>query len=218
MKKRLFTALLLTIFSIPLWAKFEGFEHAQDIRHFGKLDTLPPLEMLYQSIQTYYQQQANAELLAFQASTKGEWLKYVPNVGITYTVAGQPRPSVAFSTSVIYQARKDKQLRQAKMKSIESATLLLIQQEQRKLLQLVAQYEQALRSLELAKEIHQIEEQIFAIQQTKFDNLELTPLQFLPIKRGFLQKGYELEEKQQELELLRGEVLFLGKWGISENN
>lgn len=202
MNNLLIISLLLTIFSTNLP---------------GQSDTLPPLNMLYESIQNYYQQQAAAQLLEYQESTKGEWLKYIPNVGVTYTVAGDPRPSVAFSTSVIYQARKDKQLRQAKIKSIESATLLLIQQEQRKLLQLVANYEQELRSLALATEIMDIERQIFEIQATKFENLELTPLQFLPLKRGYLQKRYELAAKRKEVELLRGEILVVGRVGLTQN-
>ena len=176
-------------------------------------DTLPPTADLFASIQTYYLAQSNAELLEFQESTKGEWLKYVPNVGMTYTVSGQPRPSVSFSTSVIYQAKKGKQLRTAKIKSIESSTLLLIQQEQRKLLQLIARYEQELRSLAVATEIQAIEDAIFEIQETKFRNRELTPLEYLPIKRGYLQKQYELGEKKRGLDLLVGEILFLGKWG-----
>ena len=197
MKNLLFTLLLSVIFNINLSAQS---------------DTLPPLEKLYESIQIYYQQQANAQLLEYQASTKGEWLKYVPNVGMTYTVAGQPRPAVSFSTGIIYTARKDKQLRAAKVKSIEAATLLLIQQEQRKLLQLVGNYEQELRGLELAIEIQEIEEEIYRIQEAKFYLRELTPLQYLPLKRNYLQKQYELAEKRKGVEVLVGEILVLGRW------
>ena len=71
-----------------------------------------------------------------------------------------------------------------KIKSIESATLLLIQQEQRKLLQLIANYEQALRGIQLATEIQAIEDAIFEIQETKYQNRELTPLEYLPLKRN----------------------------------
>ena len=197
MKNLLFSLLLLVNFNVNLTAQS---------------DTLPPVEQLFASIQNYYQQVAHAELLEFQESTKGEWLKYIPNVGMTYTVAGQPRPSVSFSTSVIYQAKKGKQLRAAKIRSIESSTVLLIQQEQRKLLQLIAQYEQELRSLAVATEIQEIETAIFEIQETKFRNRELTPLEYLPLKRNYLQKQYELTEKRKRLDLLIGEILFLGRW------
>ena len=197
MKNLLFSLLLLVNFNVNLTAQS---------------DTLPPVEQLFASIQNYYQQVAHAELLEFQESTKGEWLKYIPNVGMTYTVAGQPRPSVSFSTSVIYQAKKGKQLRAAKIRSIESSTLLLIQQEQRKLLQLIAQYEQELRSLAVATEIQAIETAIFEIQETKFRNRELTPLEYLPLKRNYLLKGYELGEKRKGIDRLVGEILGVGKW------
>jgi len=53
---------------------------------------------------------------------------------------------------------------------------------------------------------------IFEIQEPKFRNRELTPLEYLPIKRGYLQKQYDLAEKKEQLELLVGEILVLGKW------
>jgi len=201
MKNLLLTCLLLAISNINLSAQ---------------CDTLPPLEKLYESIQVYYQSVKNAELLEYQESQKGEWLKYVPNLGVTYTVAGQPRPSVNLSTSVIYTARKDKQIREAKKASIISTTELLIQQEQRKLSQLYGNYQQELRSLKLAEEIQEIEEQIFMIQETKFKNLELTPLQYLPIKRNYLQKQYDLAEKRKAIDLLICDMLFFSKWNQSK--
>ena len=192
-----------------------------------KSDTLPSTEKLFESIQIYYQQVANAELLEFKESTKGEWLKYIPNLGFGYSlgtkeiegetkVVGKLRPSISFNTGIIYTARKDKQLRAAKIKSIESSIVLLIQQEQRKLLQLIGNYEQELRSLAVATEIQEIEDAIFEIQETKFKNRELTPLEYLPIKRGYLQKEYELAEKRKGIDFLVGEILFLGKWGGDE--
>lgn len=187
-------------------------------------DELPSLETLYQSIQDYYLKEANAQLLEFQESQKGEWLKYVPNIGFGYTIGtkevegstqivGRLRPSVSLNTSILYQAKKGKQLRAAKIKSIESSVLLLIQEEQRKLLQLYSTYQRELRSLALATEIQEIEEQIFRIQESKYNSTELTPLQFLPIKRSYLQKQYDLAEKRKGIELMVGELLFLGKWG-----
>lgn len=209
MKNLLLICLLLSIFNINLTAQS---------------DTLPPVEQLFASIQIYYQQAANAQLLEFQESTKGEWLKYVPSVGFGFglgtkeiegetKVVGKLRPSISFNTGIIYTARKDKQLRAAKIKSIESSIVLLIQQEQRKLLQLIGNYEQELRSLAVATEIQAIEDAIFEIQETKFRNRELTPLEYLPIKRGYLQKQYDLAEKQKGLDLLVGEILVLGRWG-----
>jgi len=188
-----------------------------------KSDTLPTTDKLFESIQIYYQQVANAELLEFQESTKGEWLKYVPSIGFGFglgtkeiegetKVVGKLRPSISFNTGIIYTARKDKQLRAAKIKSIESSMVLLIQQEQRKLLQLIGNYEQELRSLAVATEIQAIEDAIFEIQETKFRNRELTPLEYLPLKRNYLQKGYALAEKRKGLEFLVGEILVLAKF------
>ena len=58
------------------------------------------------------------ELAEFQISKKGEWLKYVPTLGLTYTLDGRPRPAISFSSSVIYRARKDRQTIASKRRSI----------------------------------------------------------------------------------------------------
>ena len=71
-----------------------------------QLDTLPPKEALFASIDSFYAIQTQAELLEYQESRKGEWLKFLPSVGITYTLDGQPRPSIGYSTNIIYSAKK----------------------------------------------------------------------------------------------------------------
>ena len=202
MKKRLITLLISTILGTNLLAQ---------------TDTLPPTIDLIESLQNFYRQQTNAQLTEFQENQKGEWLKYLPSVGVTYTVAGEPRPSASINTGIIYTARKDKQGREAKRKAIETTQQLIIEQETRKLLQLIGNYHQELRSLAIATEIQEIEEQIFQIQTTKFENLELTPLQYLPIKRTYLQKQYELAEKRKGVDLMVGEILVLGKWEMVED-
>ncbi|MFK7982601.1 MAG: hypothetical protein AB8G86_21665 [Saprospiraceae bacterium] len=68
------------------------------------------------------------------------------------------------------------------------------------------------RSLAVATEIQAIEDAIFEIQETKFRNRELTPLEYLPLKRNYLQKQYELAEKKRGLDILVGEILVLGRW------
>lgn len=164
-------------------------------------DTLPPTADLFASLQAYHLAQTNAQLAEYQESTEGEWLKYIPAISFGYglgtkevegqtQVVGKFRPSVSFSTSVIYNAKKGQQLRAAKIKSIEASNLLRLQQEERKLLQLIANYEQELRSLAVAQEIQEIEDAIFEIQETKFEHRELAPLQYLPLKRNYLQKRY----------------------------
>ena len=87
-------------------------------------DSLPPLEMLFHSIDSFYLLKTETELAEFQISKKGEWLKYVPSVGLTYTLDGRPRPAISFSSSVIYRARKDRQTVAAKRRSIIGKNLL----------------------------------------------------------------------------------------------
>ena len=53
------------------------------------------------------------------SSSKGEWLKYVPNVGLTYTLADAPRPSMSFSTGVLHQAKRERLESQRELLAID---------------------------------------------------------------------------------------------------
>ena len=175
------------------------------------IDTLPPVEQLYSCLESYHQSLLESELAEYQETTKGEWLKYIPSVGVTYTINNKPRPSVSFSTSTIYQARKNKQLRAAKRNAIQQASNLELQVAKSKLLSLVADYENASSRLDLAYRIHEIDRQLFEMDQAKYEQLEKAPSEWLKIQRAFLLKGYALGELERELGVLKNQVMQLAK-------
>ncbi len=176
-----------------------------------KKDTLPPIKQLYACLETHHQNLLTAELAEYEETTKGEWLKYIPSVGVTYTINNQPRPSVSFSTSTIYQARKNKQLRAAKRNAIQQASAVALQVAKSKLASLVADYENATSRLQLAYRIHEIDKDLFEIDKVKYEQLEKAPSEWLKIQRAFLIKEQELGERERELGVLRNEVLRLTK-------
>ena len=73
------------------------------------IDTLPQNDSLLLSLQHYHEQQLQAQLSEFQTSEKGKWLKYIPSLGIGYSLGTDEmgnlknvlRPSISYNTKAI---------------------------------------------------------------------------------------------------------------------
>ena len=178
---------------------------------FGITDTLPSEAKLYESLATYYEQKTQAELTEFEETTKGEWLKFLPSVGITYTLDNKPRPSASLNTGVIYQAKKNKQLRAAKRKAIVQVNELAHQEDRIRLQQLLDQYYMEQEALVFQEEIFEIDRQLYLIEEAKYEKNQIPPSEFLKIKRGYLVKVFEVGEGRKELRIELGEILILAK-------
>jgi len=178
---------------------------------FGITDTLPSKAELFESLATYYEQKTQAELTEFEETTKGEWLKYLPSVGITYTLDNQPRPAASLNTGVIYQAKKNKQRRTSKRKAIVQVNELAHQEDRIRLRQLLEQYRMEQEALVFQEEIFEIDRQLFLIEEAKYEQNQIPPSEFLKIKRRYMVKEFEIREKQQLQGIKIGEVLVLAK-------
>ena len=168
---------------------------------------LPPLGELYASIDSFYAAEVHANLLEFREDRKGEWLKYVPNVGLTYTVAGDPRPSVSFNTGILYQAKRDKQRNAARRRSIEEKGGLQAAHARGRVAKLYASYLLKQEALSARRELLSIDEQLFRMEEDRYRQEEISPGDFLNAKRGWLVKQQAVEDLKMELELLRQEIL-----------
>jgi len=175
-------------------------------------DTIPSDSLLFQSLATYYEQKTAAELTEFQETKKGEWLKYLPNLGVSYTFDNKPRPSASISSSTIYNAKKNKQARAAKRKAIIQVNQLAHQQDKIRLRQLLSQYQLEVEALVFQAAIFEIDSTLFAIEEAKYQALEIPPSEFLKIKRAYLVKGFGLREGRKELALLEAGILVAARW------
>jgi len=175
-------------------------------------DSLPAREVLYQSIDRFYGQQTRAELLEYQESTRGDWLKYLPTLGITYTVEGAPRPMISYSTTVLYAAKKDGQRRAAKRQSIIETNRLAAERAKLQVGELLAEYELLLQELAVRRQIVAIDRQLFAIQAAQYEELEIAPSDFLKAKRTYLLQEQGLLEMEQRARLLAQKVLARSFW------
>ncbi len=168
---------------------------------------LPPLGELYTSIDSFYAAETHANLLEFQEGRKGEWLKYVPDIGLTYTVAGDPRPSVSFNTGILYQAKRDKQRNAARRHSIEEKGALQAARARGKVARLYADFLLRREQLAARRELLAIDEQLFRMEEDRYRQEEISPGDFLNAKRDWLVKQQGVEDLEMELELLRQEIL-----------
>ena len=169
--------------------------------------TLPPLETLYTSIDSFYAAETHAHLLEFQEDKKGEWLKYLPNVGLTYTVAGAPRPSVGLNSGILYQAKRDKQRNAARRRSIQEKGALQAARARGAVAKLYATYLLRLEALKSHRELLAIDEQLFRMEVGRYERGEISPGDFLKAKRGWLLKQQGVRDMELELAVLRQEIL-----------
>lgn len=137
-------------------------------------------------------------------------MKYLPNVGTTYTLEGQFRPTASFSISTLYQVRRDKQARAAKRRSIEQKIRLEEQKTLAAVQNMLTEYHIRLRELETQKLILETDRQLHAIQKDKYERAEIPPSDYLPAYKRWLQVQLGFRQMEDELVLLRGRILERG--------
>ena len=79
-----------------------GIHFSKDNQQFeldNTLDSLPSETQLLSALEFYYQRQLESELSEFDTPQKMKWLKYLPTLGITYTLDGKPRPAISWSSN-----------------------------------------------------------------------------------------------------------------------
>ncbi|MFK7936941.1 MAG: hypothetical protein AB8G22_25730 [Saprospiraceae bacterium] len=184
------------------------------------LDSLPPTDSLFTSLQNYHDQQLQAQLAEFQISERGKWLKYIPSLGIGYSLGTDEagnlknvlRPSISYNTNVIYRVRQDQELRRAKMESIQRTATLQYENEKRQLEGLLRRYHHAESELEFMEQLHQIDTELYEIATVQFHAAEIAPSVYLPKKKTFLEKTFRLLQQRQLVEQLQIEIRIAAKW------
>jgi hypothetical protein len=171
------------------------------------LDSLPPDSILYKNLATYHQSLVTAQLSEFEISAKGNWMNYVPSVGVGYAPSGEPRPTMSFSLSQIFTAQRNREIIEAKRRAITATATLLYQSEIRKLQALLHQFQIIQSDIRFANSIHQIDIQLFQFYETQHQNSEITASQFLLKKRDMLTKEQNIKKIETSLEDKRLEIM-----------
>lgn len=196
---------------ILLFAGVSQFCKAQTI------DSLPPDSVLYNNLIAYHQQLQAAQLQEFEISTKGNWMNYVPSVGIGYAPQGQPRPAVSFSLAQVFTAQRNRETIEAKRRAIVATADLLLQSEIQALQALFRQLQILESDAEFAESIHQIDKELFKLYEAQYQNNEMLASQFLFKKRDMLTKEQSLKKIKNTIEDKKIEILRLSRHNIVKN-
>jgi len=170
-------------------------------------DTLPPTNQLLASIDSFYRIKTEAELLEYQVSKKGEWLKYLPTVGIQYTMDGIPRPILSFSSSILYKGKQDKQVLAAKRRAITGQNEMEAWDSKVTLLEKIDGYKKLNQQIEVKRKMLKIDSLLFKIHQHSYENMEMAPSEFLVAKKHYLEQLLRFQQATDELDTLRREII-----------
>ena len=194
------------------------------IAHLHLADTLPPADQLHDALDTFLTRQLAAQLAEFDESKKGNWLYYLPSVGIGYTPIAKsgpdgdirfdnaPRPTLSFSLGQVLNARRrDRDLR-AKRESLAASAALDREKAHRELDRLLHRHALLLLELETMRRVQEIDRQLFVLIQADYDAAVISPQQFLPKQKAFLEGELAVMRKELEVENLVGEILMTAHW------
>lgn len=176
--------------------------------------------MLFAALAHHYQQQLLAQKTEHQIQEKNKWLKYIPSISFGYALStntdgqltSKLRPSLSFSTNTIYQVHNDRQKRLAKIRTLEKLNHLAHLAAKAELQQILQSHQLLRQDIQFLKQLHEIDGQLFEIATLQFEAAQLAPSVYLPKKRAFLQKGYEIFKKEQDLEALKQTILITAKY------
>ena len=170
-------------------------------------DTLPPLLLLYAAIDTFHAHTACADLLELQESRRGNWLKYLPTLGLAYTPSGAPRPGLSYSSAVIYQAKKDKQTRAAKRLAILEQAQLAARRDKTALGPLLERHRSAERELAAALQLLELDRELLSYWQQELAAKNIGPVEFLGKRKAFMEQETGIERLRDRLRELEAELL-----------
>jgi hypothetical protein len=191
-----------------------------------QLDTLPPTDTLVQSLIQFHQQQAKADIQAFNSKEQYSWMKYVPSIGIGYNLQGQPRPTINYSLATVYRYFNDKNQSKAQQKAIIQQNELQLNLEIMQLHTLIKKlqlqkedYQQAKKLLKHQTQLIDIERQLFAIEEDKYKRNDLLPSQFLQAQKRYLNilanhenQKFQLQRDKKLIQELEFDILQLAKY------
>lgn len=188
------------------------------IAHLHLADTLPPADQLHAALDTFLTRQLAAQLAEFDESKKGNWLYYLPSVGIGYTPIAKsgsdgnirfdnaPRPTLSFSLGQVLNARRrDRDIR-AKRESLAASAALDREKAHRELDRLLHRHALLLLELETMRRVQEIDHQLFVLVQADYDAARISPQQFLPKQKAFLEGELGVMRKEMEVGNLEGEI------------
>lgn len=172
---------------------------------------LPTSDSLHATLDTFLDRQLAAQLAEYDESKKGNWLYYLPSVGIGYTPIAKsgpdgdirfnnaPRPTLSFSLGQVLNARRRNSDIRAKRESLAASAALDREKAHRELDRLLHRHALLLLELETMRRVQEIDRQLFVLIQADYDAARISPQEFLPKQKAFLEEELAVMRKEMEL-------------------
>ena len=146
-------------------------------------------------------------------------MKYLPSVGLGYTLGTRNgelnqrlRPNLNFSFSQIFNSKRDKELRHAKIESIERQNDVDFKTDSLNLLIALKRVEIVRNATDEMNAAKAIDDELFKLSQDKYDKKEVSAFQYLNEKRQYFERKERIVVKTEQLLLLEIEALRAAKW------
>ena len=179
---------------------------------FFALDTLPPESHLMAALDSFYQLQIESELAELEIKQKKKWLKYLPTVGLTYTLDGKPRPAVSWSSTLLYSSQKEKTQILAKKQSIYKKNQLALEKEKLRLKSLLWKHQFLEQDISFLLDLFKYDQQLHDIKKDQANKIEIPPSELLKATQTLKKKEYDIFQKQRELLELESQILITAKY------
>jgi len=161
---------------------------------------LPADSLLYNSLADHYQSLLSADLKEIDLKKKKSWTKYLPSIGLTYTVSGSPRPSLGYNPLSILAVNEGKELLELKRSAIVMRYENQLYSEFIKLENLILDYKADLKSIDQRKRLKEIDDKLMEMAEEKYNLEMIKPSQYLAEKKKHLEMEMALSELEENLQ------------------
>lgn len=169
------------------------------------------IDSLVASCSKYYEQKTVAEVEEFKQLRKYKFLRFLPSFGYSLQRADF---IVSLNTNGVISYLENKQIRHNKIASIILQNKLLLEQDLRTLTLLENKIKEVQKQQLTAQKIIEIDQKIFKIKETQYNQAELEPLLFLQAQKHIIEQEQKLENINYQLFELTQTLLNTAKWNF----
>jgi hypothetical protein len=199
--------ILLTLFIPPEYSP----ETNLTINHL-----IETREHLARSLIEHHHQTTQSLIQEFNYKEKGIGLKYLPNIGYNFLTLS---PHITYNSSKLVNTINKQLARKAKIKSIQQHRNTILQEELNKLNRYYADLEAEIDYYNHASKLYLLQKNLFNIKLEQYNNLELTPTEFIKSQIKLKQEELKLRKKHTHILKLRNYILQIAKANTAyENN
>ena len=173
---------------------------------------LPLTTQLETSLRTFYEDERDAQLAAFNTKTTGAWKDLLPSVGLTYTLSNQPRPTLSWSPISILNRQDAKRKEVLSKKSLVRTYDVIISDHLFKLHQLISTYFIDLEALQAKSAALQLDELLFDIVEERYKENLIKPTEYIREQKKILIAREVVNSYKQQLLKKRAEIIYTAKY------